>query len=528
MSLYHEGEQSVHANEMGEDEAPSSRGSKKWIGAAAAVAVVASVSVGGMALVNALGGGGAQPEDVLPANAIAFAKLDLDPSAGQKLAAYQLTSKFPKVKAKVTSQDTSIKESIFGSFFTGPTGETGFALDFKKDVEPWLGDRIGVGVFPDIDGDKQPEVGVAIAYTDQTAAKVALDKAIAHEAKSPSLPSLQDGKSTKTGYAFADGFVIVSDTTAHATALVKAGQTNALATSTYAEDVKTLNGDQIAVAWADIAAVYKAIPKGNAELGGLFPGLGASLQGANDPAKVSGRFVTGLHADPSFLEVSGKAIAFKGADPLVKADAGAQAGMIESFPADVFGALTATGLGHGVGAMYTTLTASGDQLGIAPALHDYGIDSAKQIETLLGIETGVIVGGTVDQPDFAVRTQSADPDGAFELARRVVGAAQLDTGGVTVQKIEGPKGIVVGMGAGLTSAIFDKSGSKLGSTESFKQVVPNANTSDFTAYINLAKLMPLLTQDSPKDAASLKPLNAAGLTVSSGSAATFRFRVSFR
>ena len=238
--------------------------------------------------------------------------------------------------------------------------------------------------------------------------------------------------------------------------------------------------------------------------------------------------MTGLHADPSFLEVSGKAIALQGVDPLVKADAAAQAGMIESFPADVFGALTATGLGHGVGAMYTTLTASGDQLGIAPALHDYGIDSAKQIETLLGIETGVVVGGTVDQPDFAVRTQSADPDGAFELARRVVGAAQPGTGGVTVQKIEGPKGIVVGMGAGLTSAIFNKSGSKLGSTESFKQVVPNANKSDFTAYINLAKLMPLLTKDSPKDSASLKPLNAVGLTVSSGFDTTFRFRVSFR
>lgn len=341
-------------------------------------AVVVALTVGGVAFVNAIGGGGAQPEDVLPANAIAFAKLDLNPSAGQKLAAYRLVSKFPKGKDKVTSQDTSIKESIFGSIFTGPAGRDGFGLDFKKDVEPWLGDRIGVGVFPDIDGDKEPEVEVAIAYTDRTAAKAALDRAIVNAAKHQDALSeldapVEPNEPNKTGYAFADGYVIVSNTTANATALVQAGKVNTLAKSEYAEDAKSLGSDQIGVAWADIAAVYKAIPQDQmADPFGLL--LQGSLKVPDDAKNASGRFVMGLHADPSFLEVTGKGLDIKGADSLVKADAGTGAGMIASFPADVFGAATITSVVPAL-AVIGTAMACGIESGVVAA--DAALSTAK-------------------------------------------------------------------------------------------------------------------------------------------------------
>jgi hypothetical protein len=51
-------------------------------------------------------------------------------------------------------------------------------------------------------------------------------------------------KPTATGgYAFTNGYVIVSDTTAHAAALAKAGKAGSLAKSRYAEDVKKLGPD---------------------------------------------------------------------------------------------------------------------------------------------------------------------------------------------------------------------------------------------------------------------------------------------
>jgi hypothetical protein len=496
----------------------------KWIGAAAAVAVVVGLTVGGMAAIKVAGGGGAQPEDVLPANAIAFAKLDLNPSAGQKVAAYRLASRFPKVKNKVTSEDTSIKESIFGSIFTGPASKSGFGLDYKKDVEPWLGDRVGVAVFPDMDGDKKPEVGVAVAVKDEKAAKVALDKAIAGAVKTVPGPEAAPeltapAKPTKTGYAFTDGYVILSDTTAHANAVAKAGKAGSLADSRYADDVKELDSDQIGVAWADIAAANKALAADMPNMG-MFGMLTGSLKGAEN---ASGRVVVGLHADPSFVEVTGRGIDLKGMDSLVKGGAGTA--MIASFPAEAFGAVSVNGLGKQLADLYTSFVAKGDSLGVKSGLDEMGIRSAKEIETLFGAETGVVVGGTKNSPEVAVRTRGNNADDALVIARRLLDAAPAAGMDVTATKVTGPDGIVVGMGADLTAAVSNSSGSRLGGTEAFKQVIPDADKADYAAYVDLSKVIEMLAGD-PKDAASMKPLKALGTTATGGAEPSFRLRVS--
>lgn len=526
MSFDNEGGQSVQAGQLEGDDARSAKGSKKWIGAVAAVAVVAAVTVGGVAVVNAMGGGGAQPEDVLPGTALAFVKLDLNPSAGQKLAVFRLAAKFPDLNDKVTSQDTSIKESVFGSIFTGPTDTSGLGLDYKKDVEPWLGDRIGVGVFPDIDGDKMPEVGAAIAFTDRDAAKKALDTAIANAAKGAGAGKVQK----KTGYAFTDnGYVILSDTTAHASALVKAGEGRPLTGSVYTQDVKSLGSDQIGVVWVnDLSAVAKAFPTDSLK-GSPFAPLSESLKAAGDPKKASGRVIMGLHADPSFIEVTAKAVGVKNATPAVKVDPADGGAMIASFPTDVFGGFTATGLGKSIGVLYTSLTAKGDPMGVKPMLGGIGITTAAQIETLLGTETGLVVGGTIDAPEFAVRTQSVDPAAASTLARQLLPAAQSGTPAVTVSTVEAPKGIVVGMGSGLVGAISSPSGSKLGDTAAFKQVMPGFDRADFALFVNLGKVVPLVTKDNPKAATALGPFTALGMTASGkGDSSTVRFRLAVR
>jgi hypothetical protein len=511
MSFDNEGQQSAYETHGVEDEALAARGSRKWVGAALAVVVVVALSFGGMTLLKVLGGGGAQPEDIFPNSAVVFAKLDLNPSAGQKLAAYRLTNKFPKVKDKVTSEDTSIRDSIFSSIFTGTAS---WGLDYKKDLEPWLGDRIGFGVFPAMDGDKKPEVALAIAFTDQNAAKAALEKAIATTA----------GKVETVGYAFADGYVIVTDTSAHATALVEAGKVSPLALpawSTYGDDVKSLGSDQIGVAWADLAAAYKLLPKDqlmNSPLG--------QLKGTSDPVNVTGRFVMGLHADPSFLEVTGKGIDLKGASSLTDAGAVKQAGLMASFPSDVFGAASATGLGKVAGALYTGLIAGGDTIGARSMLSQLGVDSADQVETLFGTETGIVVGGTIDQPEYAVRTRTSDPDAALAIARKALAAAEIP--GLTLQKAKDPQGILASVGPGLTAAIVNGSGSKLGDSEAFRHVVPDLGTATFASYVNLAKLVPLLAKDNPKDAEWLKPLGALGLTAAGGAEPSFRLRLSVR
>jgi hypothetical protein len=241
----------------------------------------------------------------------------------------------------------------------------------------------------------------------------------------------------------------------------------------------------------------------------------------------------GLHADPSFLEVTGKGIAVKGANALVTPSDPKGVGMIASFPTDELGAVTLTGLGKIAGAFYTSFTKTGDPTGLRLVLAGMGIDSATQIETLLGAETGVVVGGTKDVPQLAVRVRSGDSDGAYELARRVLDAAQLDTEVVTVRKVTGPGGIVFGTRPAdntfdLTGAISGGYGPRLDSTEAFRQVMPDVSKATFATYVNLDKVLPLLHATSSKYVPSLKPLDALGVTVTAGAEPTLRLRLSVR
>jgi hypothetical protein len=240
--------------------------------------------------------------------------------------------------------------------------------------------------------------------------------------------------------------------------------------------------------------------------------------------------VIGLRAESSFLELNGKGIEIKGGDQLSEAKAGTAGGMMASFPADVFGAVTIKGLGKVFGTVYTSFTAGGDPMGVKPMLAELGINSAKEVETLLGDETGVMMGGTVEAPEFAIRTQSSDPAAALAIARRALGASPAGDMGVTSGKVTGPDGIVVGMGPDLNTAILEKSGSKLSGSEAFRQAMPDVAKASVAEYFNLAKIVPALASNPEfgADMDSLKPLNALGLTGTSGAESTFRLRLSFK
>jgi hypothetical protein len=113
------------------------------------------------------------------------------------------------------------------------------------------------------------------------------------------------------------------------------------------------------------------------------------------------------------------------------------------------------------------------------------------------------------------------------IARRLVDASPAPGMKVTTTKVTGPDGILVGYGASLTAAVSSQSGSKLGGSEAFKQVVPDAGKADLAAYVDLSKVIPMLAGDS-KDAASLEPLKALGVTATGGAEPSFRLRVSLK
>ena len=147
----------------------SSRGRRTVLVAAAAVAVVAAVGVGAYGVVQLMSGG-SSPATAVPADAVGYVSIDLDPSASQKIEAFKILRKFPAIKKQLGSRD-DLRKAVFDEI--QKSGDCK-GLDYAHDVEPWIGDRIALAAVPD---SKQGAVPLMVLQvTDQAKAKAGARK----------------------------------------------------------------------------------------------------------------------------------------------------------------------------------------------------------------------------------------------------------------------------------------------------------------------------------------------------------------
>lgn len=138
--------------------------------------------VGGGVVALALAGGGAwaamsflstgaQPAEALPADALGYASIDLDPSGGQKIEALSTLNKFPAFEDSVgLDPEDDLRATLFELLQEDGTCAD---LDFADDIDPWLGDRAAVAAVSDAEGAVQPVVVVQV--DDAGAAETGLD-----------------------------------------------------------------------------------------------------------------------------------------------------------------------------------------------------------------------------------------------------------------------------------------------------------------------------------------------------------------
>ncbi len=134
------------------------RRSRRGLVVGASVAGVLLLGGGGYAVAAYLSGGGAQPQDVLPDTTLGLVTLDLDPSAGQKMALASLLEKFPEVG---TEGDEDLRRHLVEPLLD----QTQTELDYATDVQPWLGDRMAVAVVPADDVEAGVVPVVVLAFT---------------------------------------------------------------------------------------------------------------------------------------------------------------------------------------------------------------------------------------------------------------------------------------------------------------------------------------------------------------------------
>jgi len=514
------------------------------IGAVAAVVVLA-LAGGAFAVIKKLDGGGPQPHDVLPSSVIAYTRVDVDPSASQKIALFKLIRKFPDAADEIGIK--SANQDVRKLLVEDALEESGCDLTYDKDVKPWLGSRIGVAL------DKKQTPLVAIQVSDEKKAKAGIK-------------ALFKCGDEKAAVAFLDGYAIVAEHQKQADAAVKAAEKSPLADKkAFANDFDDLGEQGIASAWFDAGKLIDSFP----ELKDL---MGSAAAADLKELKQAGTTAFTLRADGSTLELAG----LSGLTDSVKKQKPAHMGRL---PADTVAALSVGGLGDQIAAQYDAIlkqinegfAPSADDsftAGMSPeekaAYEDYlennpggifnpedmiaqfeqatGLKLPDDLVTLFGDELTIAVGSknlenlpTLSSPDDIASLDVAlkmttDPAKAIHLAKRL--AALASQAGIQLQAQPTGDGAVLATNVDAAKAI-DATNGRLGGNDTFKSVMPYGDDTLYGVYVNVGTILDKLSkadmsESDAKDLEEAKALKAVGVSYGKkGDHTVFSVRVAF-
>ncbi|MEQ7007372.1 DUF3352 domain-containing protein [Actinopolymorpha sp. B17G11] len=498
---------------------PERRGPRWLIIALAAVLVV--FIGGGAWAVAAMRNNGGQPEQVLPGSAVGYLRVDLNPSTEQKLNILGFARKFPDAKDRLGSGD-DLREALFEAIKSDD--EDLKDVDYATDIEPWLGDRLGVAVMPGTDGKDEDAVAAVQIKEDEETVRAALDK----------LTSDDD----KTGYAFVDGYLIVADTQAEADRYAKAGAETPLADEQqFKDDMDALGESGVMSFWADAAKL--------SEMGGD----GAALQQLPiGPAKSPGRIVGALSFESDALQL--KAVS-RGADVPELSTSGIK---LAELPATTAVGMSVAGAGPAFEQAWPQLqklvqqAGQGDQLDsfVRAAEQQFGIKLPADVVTLLGEELtiGIDERGLEDAIPSGVASSSSGTSepGAAGLPmvglRSTTDVAKAKPLLPKIDQMIAATGAPIELGSATgsdavaiatTQEYADElvAGGDLGSSESFKAAVADGSDAQFGLFADLDKLEKVYLQAVPEEErGNLEPLKALGVSGSTtADGGTFTVRV---
>jgi Protein of unknown function (DUF3352) len=487
------------------------------------VAVVVAALVGGVTYgVQMLSGGGSQPEEALPGGAFAFAKVDLDPSAGQKIDAVRFMRKFPALREKV-AEDADLRKVLFESVAADAGWDD---VDYGSDVEPWLGKRLAVGAYapegkPAATGEfPGPRVVVALQVEDADQAEAGLKR----------LADSAEGGGDPPGFVVEGDYALLAETADAARKAVRDAENGTLAEQdNLSSDLGSMD-DGVAAVWVDNQAATKA-------LGGAASMLGGGL-GAGPGLGGSGRSTFVLRFDgPDVFEVVGSTT---DADVVTKGT-----GTVKGFAELPDGTVAALGLADGQSlladawesfrkSMDAASGASGgpgfDEM-VAQAEQELGIDLPDDLAVLLGSNLVAALGGEglgSGALDLGAKV-TTDGEKAMSILDRIEAAAtRLGSGSGFDSNMVVRRTTDDGYVIGSSKATLDKleQPGKLGEDEAFGNALPDLDGAGFALWVDLAALFDgFMGSDGVNE--NLEPIDGLGVTtdIEGDGSATFRMRL---
>jgi hypothetical protein len=468
----------------------------------AAVAVIGAAGAG-FATGAMVGGGGSQPEDVLPSTVVAFADIDLDPGADQKLNVVRLLGRFPDVENKY-GPEPDIRDLLVKQFTEGtPLADA--------DVGEWAGDRLGMGVAWDSTAKALTPV-LAIQVTDQDAAL--------HDVRQV----VDDDQ-----VAAADGYLIVTGDLSN-TAGEIAGQTDGA--------VQTQSASEIAAAGARSSLADSA--RFSSAFGHLDDGLasfyidGEGIADAGTQLSSLAGDTMSLTGDPfAALQESGQTAAVVRAEPdavelvgwssVTPPGGSTPVSLMSGLPDSTLFALEFTGGSAAVERQWSKLKEAASK-GLSPGEFDrsvaqmeaqFGIRLPEDLQTLLGDDAVLAVDGDgvlSGVPGIGVRSLT-DPEDAADLAGRLGQALAVLSGGFGITAQGTDDGMVIATTQDYADTLESGDGG-LGDSPAFGRAVPDVSSASAVAWLDFSAISGPLALAEPDAADLIDPLESFGVTVS--------------
>ncbi|MGH3328544.1 MAG: DUF3352 domain-containing protein [Streptomycetales bacterium] len=494
---------------------PGRRNRTTLIAVTAAVLVV--LVAGGTYAVRTLAGGGTQPEEVVPSNALAFTDVDLDPAAGQKIAAVRYLRHFEPFMDEL-KEEGDIRKTLFEAVADDTDALRG--VSFDEDVAPWLGQRAAVAVLPTASG-SGPEPVAALQVSDEGEARQGVRHLLDTMAEN-------SGQGTAAGLVVRDGYAIVAQSQQVAARASKQAESKSLADdSTFAADMASLGTPGVATSWVDMARLGKQLSRS-------LPG---QLREAAS-AGYSGRMAYAIRFDAGYAELAGRMFGWKGAPQL----SGSAPNHISELPQSTVAAYSLTHgdqYVHSAWQRYDRLLQQvqpGISLDELTAQLDafYGIRLPEDLQTLLGksfvlaLDGRGLDGGTPPRAGARVDTDTGDANGVLDRVDRLA----RDQGiALPFVRRDTERGIILASTRSYAERL-DASGD-LGQQEAFVKAAPGAAKADQALWVDVDRLVGQFSGQfgtGPGDRRALEVLRSVdgvGMTaqVQSKGEAAFQIRV---
>lgn len=485
------------AEDAGSHRAAGSR--KRGLVIGGAVLGAALLCGAGFAVAQVLSGGGAQPEDVLPSGVVAFADIDLDPSAAQKVDALRFLHSFPQVKDVAGSSD-DLRETLVSALFGHRTD-----IDAATQIEPWLGDRAGIAALRE--GSDLELVGV-VQTTDTDKAQQSLDQILA---------SQRSGMSV--GYAVSGDYVVIARSTAEARSIVAAGQQNPLSQDSAFTAAFDGLGDGVASFYVDASAL-----KGVTSLSGepVPTGQLAELTADGTAAGI-------VRFDPDAVELLAQA---SGAS--TQAVASEPTSLVATLPGSTMVAVGAasptSAVSEGLDRLLKRLDSTTGMDTAAMLQRQYGLRLPQDLVTFFGSDRVLAIDGPADGtmaglPSIGYRSIT-DPAAAAGLVHRIEPLVSQVTGGFGLIARPTSDGLVMATTPQYAAALSAGDGD-LGTTQAFQDAVPDADGASAIAFVDVDRLSAMLHALEPGvHTANIDPVQAVGASVTvDGDTTSYRVRL---